>query len=92
MKRDSSCRRESSSCESCENYVYDEDYGYYVCEAQLDEDEMAHFLAGRQFDCPSTAWEPSTALWEKRYKPFKNRKTKGDDHERTGKNLHSRRD
>ncbi len=52
MKRDSSCQRESSSCESCENYVYDEDYGYYVCEAQLDEDEMAHFLAGRQFDCP----------------------------------------
>ncbi|RGY97151.1 DUF6472 family protein [Clostridium sp. AM58-1XD] len=41
-----------TGCETCSNYVYDEEYGYYVCEASLDEDEMAHFLSGRQFACP----------------------------------------
>lgn len=38
-------------CETCGNYVYDEDYGYYVCEASLDEDEMAAFLGDRHFEC-----------------------------------------
>ena len=27
-------------CESCAFYAYDEEYEYYVCEADLDEDEM----------------------------------------------------
>ena len=40
------------SCESCGNYVYDDDYGYYVCEADLDEDEMASFLGNQRFECP----------------------------------------
>ena len=31
-----------SRCESCVNYVYDEEYGYYICEANLDEDDMMH--------------------------------------------------
>ena len=41
-----------SSCDSCVNYVYDEDCGYYVCEASLDEDDMAGFLRGHSFSCP----------------------------------------
>ena len=41
-----------TSCESCGNYVYDEEYGYYVCEADLDEDEMAGFLGSQSFQCP----------------------------------------
>ena len=41
-------RSQASSCETCSNYVYDEDYGYYVCEASLDEDEMAAFLGDRE--------------------------------------------
>jgi len=32
--------------------VYDEDYDYYVCEANLDEDEMSAFLRGADFACP----------------------------------------
>lgn len=40
------------SCDSCGNYVYDDEYGYYVCEADLDEDEMAAFLGNRRFACP----------------------------------------
>ena len=45
-------RTQAVSCETCSNYVYDEDYGYYVCEAALDEDEMAAFLVSRKFECP----------------------------------------
>ena len=41
-----------SSCDTCINYVYDEEYGYYVCEADLDEDEVAHFLGDQRFACP----------------------------------------
>lgn len=34
------------------NYVYDEDYECYTCEMDLDEDEMARFLADEYRDCP----------------------------------------
>ena len=39
-------------CDTCANYAYDEDYEYYVCEADLDEDEMYAFLSGKEFSCP----------------------------------------
>ncbi len=42
----------ANRCETCSNYVFDEDYEYYVCEASLDEDEMARFLSGSRFECP----------------------------------------
>lgn len=45
-------KRKSGSCESCVFYVYDEEYEYYVCEADLDEDEMSAFLRGTDFSCP----------------------------------------
>ena len=40
------------TCEYCAYYVYDEDYEYYVCEADLDEDEMYAFLSGKDYGCP----------------------------------------
>ena len=40
------------SCESCAYYTYDEEYEYYVCEANLDEDEMSAFLRCAEFACP----------------------------------------
>lgn len=40
------------NCEYCSNYVYDEDYECYVCDMDLDEDEMVRFLQGRSFSCP----------------------------------------
>lgn len=40
------------SCESCVYYAFDEEYEYYVCEADLDEDEMSAFLRGSDFSCP----------------------------------------
>ena len=41
----------SSSCDTCSNYVYDEDYDYYVCMVDLDEDDMSRFLGGGNFEC-----------------------------------------
>ena len=38
-------------CDACLNNVQDEDGGYY-CAVDLDEDEMARFLAGHYRHCP----------------------------------------
>ena len=42
----------SSCCEQCVYYVFDEDWECYVCEVNLDEDEMSRFLSGSNFECP----------------------------------------
>jgi len=39
-------------CEECRNYVYDEEMDYYVCDVNLDEDEMMRFLTSSNFNCP----------------------------------------
>ena len=41
-----------SNCETCENYVYDEQYDSYYCDMSLDEDEMMHFMTGTFGNCP----------------------------------------
>ncbi|MCI1268390.1 MAG: DUF6472 family protein [Ruminococcus sp.] len=41
-----------TNCESCTNYVYDEECECYVCLINLDEDEMCRFVSGNNFDCP----------------------------------------
>ena len=41
-----------TSCECCGNYVYDEDNDYYICEVDLDEDEMERFLRDGFRNCP----------------------------------------
>lgn len=41
-----------TNCESCTNYVYDEELDYYVCAVNLDEDEMRRFLSGSNYNCP----------------------------------------
>ena len=35
-------------CDTCVNYSYDEDYEYYVCDVDLDEDEMQALPGSRQ--------------------------------------------
>ena len=45
-------KKKSAGCEYCSNYVYDEDYEYYVSDINLDEDEMARFMADSVRDCP----------------------------------------
>ena len=44
--------KNKTNCESCLNYIYDEDYNCYVCEVDLDEDEMALFLRDSFVNCP----------------------------------------
>ena len=45
-----------SKCESCAFYNLDEEYDDYVCDMDLDEDEMARFLASDADSCPY--WRP----------------------------------
>ena len=45
-------RRKAANCEYCGNYVYDEDYGYYVCEMDLDEDEVYRIQSSASQHCP----------------------------------------
>lgn len=39
-------------CESCNNYVFDEEYNEYVCEAYFDEDELARLRLDAKAPCP----------------------------------------
>ena len=52
-KKDSKQKKvQITNCETCAFYTYDEEYGYYVCEADLDEDEMYRFLTSSVQSCP----------------------------------------
>lgn len=44
--------KQQSNCESCINYIYDEEYENYYCEMNLDEDEMVKFLQSNFENCP----------------------------------------
>lgn len=41
-----------TNCDSCYHYIYDDDSGYYVCQMELDEDEMEKFLTKSFHHCP----------------------------------------
>ena len=41
-----------TNCDTCAYYVYDEESDCMICEANLDEDDMARFLTGRTQGCP----------------------------------------
>lgn len=44
--------KQQSNCESCINFIYDEEYENYYCEMNLDEDEMVKFLQSSFENCP----------------------------------------
>ena len=44
--------KKNCGCEYCGNYVYDEDFEYYVCDMDLDEDELVRFMEDRYYNCP----------------------------------------
>lgn len=52
VTKKSTQKRRITNCESCMNYEYDEEYEYYVCSKNLDEDEMYRFVRGEFRDCP----------------------------------------
>ena len=41
-----------TNCEDCMYYVQDDYFGYFVCDADLDEDEMYRFIEGSFTNCP----------------------------------------
>ncbi|MCI8717669.1 MAG: hypothetical protein K1W19_18630 [Lachnospiraceae bacterium] len=45
-------KKEQGTCEMCMYYEYDEDYECYICQMDLDEDEMARFIMNRVNGCP----------------------------------------
>ena len=44
--------KQTTRCEECAYYAYDEDYESYFCEINLDEDEMLRFLESSYNNCP----------------------------------------
>lgn len=47
----------ATSCDTCSNYVYDEDEDAYFCEVDLDEDEMFRFMTSTHFECPYYSYD-----------------------------------
>ena len=42
----------ATNCDMCSYYVYDEESECYVCDMDLDEDEMERFLRSANDACP----------------------------------------
>ena len=42
----------NSNCETCTNYVYDEDCDAYVCLVNMDEDDFMRYVISGQSKCP----------------------------------------
>ena len=42
----------AGNCECCAFYTWDEDSECYICEMDLDEDEMIRFLSASFDNCP----------------------------------------
>jgi len=40
-----------TSCESCINFVYDEEYECYECQVSIDEDEVGRLLSDSRYTC-----------------------------------------
>ena len=45
-------KKQQTSCDSCMNYEYDEEYECYTCLVDLDEDEMYRFIQNTVKSCP----------------------------------------
>lgn len=44
-------------CDSCSNYVYDEDYEDYFCMVNMDEDDTAAFYSKHHNECPYYSYD-----------------------------------
>ncbi len=45
-------KKMAKSCDTCEFYVFDEEYQEYVCDISLDQDEYEQISKGLMRDCP----------------------------------------
>ncbi len=41
-----------TSCEQCDNYIYDEELEEYCCAVNLDEDEYGRLMSEHRYVCP----------------------------------------
>ena len=41
-----------SKCDTCHFYAFDDDYGDYVCDTGMDEDEYARLIERGSKECP----------------------------------------
>ena len=41
-----------TQCEDCANYIYDEEFDEYCCNAYVDEDDVARFMSFDGYSCP----------------------------------------
>ena len=41
-----------SSCDTCADLTYDEDYEEYVCDANFDEDDRSRLMSDSHYFCP----------------------------------------
>ena len=41
-----------TDCDTCENLVFDEEMQEYVCDIDMDEDEMLRFMTYANYNCP----------------------------------------
>ena len=42
----------ATRCDECAYFVYDDEYEEYMCEVDLDEDEVARFYSDSHYNCP----------------------------------------
>ena len=45
-------RKERTSCETCAYYIYDDEYGAYLCDMNMDEDDYVRIMSDRYYQCP----------------------------------------
>lgn len=41
-----------TSCDTCAYLMYDEEYEEYVCDVNMDEDDLARLYSDKHFSCP----------------------------------------
>ena len=51
-RRENMKRKERGSCETCAFYVYDDEYGAYLCDMNMDEDDYVRIMSDRYYQCP----------------------------------------
>ena len=51
-----------ANCDCCANYVYDEEFDYYICLIDLDQDEMERFTSFATAGCPYFRYDDDHTL------------------------------
>ena len=45
-------KKQRQGCDTCAFYGYDEDYGAYLCDMDMDEDDYMRIMSDSHFQCP----------------------------------------